>query len=295
MERPTLVGYYENMSGARVLKTSRRDLTIERCLVMGILNVTPDSFSDGGQYLAADDALRRAEAMIAEGADIIDVGGESTRPGSGRVPADVEMNRVVSVIKAVTSRFDIPVSVDTSRSGTAKAAIDAGAEIVNDISGLRWDPELGSVAAEAKSAIILMHSRGEFAEMHSMPPVEEVVGEVIDSLKVSVAKALAAGVAESSIVVDIGIGFGKSRSQNFELLAKLDKIADSLPYPIVVGASRKSFLAEVTGEKPPEGRVAASTAAAVFAVMRGANVLRVHDVAETVEAVRTYERLASIG
>lgn len=270
-----------------IWKTARRNIPLDRPLVMAILNLTPDSFSDGGLYASLDAALRRVEEMVAEGAEIIDIGGESTRPGSVRVTADEECERVLLVIAAITERFDVPVSIDTSKAEVARAAVDAGAEIINDISGLRWDAEIADAAAASGAGLVLMHSRGEFETMHSEPPVADVIVAVANGLRHSVAVASERGVGNEQIVLDIGIGFGKTPQQNLELLAKLDKLSSSLEgFPLLVGASRKSFIAKTLGDISPEERLPASLAAAAAAVMNGASIIRAHDVRETVQAVR---------
>lgn len=254
---------------------------------MGIVNLTPDSFSDGGRFADIDAALQRAEEMIGEGAAIIDIGGESTRPGGTRVDEQVEIDRVVPVIRAIVSRFDIPVSIDTSKSIVAEAAVDAGAEIINDISGLRFDERIAEVAASTNTGLVLMHSRGEFEAMHSQPPVENIVAEVSNDFRRSIAIAEAHGAAKSKIVLDVGIGFGKTVEQNLELLAKLDKIGGTFPgFPLLVGASRKSFIGKILDGAPPEQRLSGSLAAAVVAVMKGASIIRAHDVKATVEALK---------
>jgi dihydropteroate synthase len=260
---------------------------ISRPLVMGILNVTPDSFSDGGEFFAADAAVRRAERMIGEGADIIDIGGESTRPGSTRISAEEEIRRVVPVIEAVAAAFDVPISIDTTKSEVANAAAAAGAKIINDISGLRWDRGLADVAASANAGLILMHSRGTFEKMHTEPPAENIFADISSAFTNALNIADAAGVAKENIALDIGIGFGKTFEQNLELLAKLDKIiAEFENYPMVVGVSRKSFIGKILDEPEPQKRVAASVAAAVFAITKGASILRVHDVKETADALK---------
>lgn len=268
-------------------KTSRREISLDVPLVMGILNVTPDSFSDGGRYADINAALQRAGEMIAEGADVIDIGGESTRPGSRRVSADDEISRVVPVIEAISKRLDVPVSIDTSKSAVADAAVDAGAEIINDISGLRFDEAIAEVAARHKTGLVLMHSRGEFETMHSQPPVEDIITEVEKDLRRSISAAAAAGVAAEQIVLDIGIGFGKTLDQNLKLIARLDRLVQEFPvFPILVGASRKSFLGKLLGKDDPKERLSGSLASAAIAVWNGAKILRVHDVAATVDAVK---------
>ena len=277
-----------------VWKTSRRSVSLDRPLVMAILNVTPDSFSDGGEFLSPDDAVRQAEKLIDEGADILDIGGESSRPGGTRVGEDEELNRVQPVIEAVAKRFDIPISVDTTRSTVAKAALDSGAEIVNDISGLRFDHEIARAVSQSGAGLVLMHSRGSFETLHSQPPLEDIVAEVTRALHGSINIAKANGVTGEQIAVDIGLGFGKTFEQNLELIAKLGKIvAQFKEYPVLVGASRKSFIGKVLGNVPAGERLGGSLAAAVVAVMNGAKIVRVHDVKETVNAIRMTSQITS--
>ena len=272
----------------RIWKTSRRSIDYgKRALVMAILNVTPDSFSDGGAISNVDDALRKAEKFVAEGADILDVGGESTRPGSVRVSIDDEIQRVVPVISEIAKRFEIPISVDTSKAEVAARAIDAGAEIINDISGLRFDETLADVAARSAAGLVLMHSRGEFENMHSQPPIEDILEEVSRDLRRAIAAAKDHGVAVGSIALDVGIGFGKAQAQNLELIAKLDKLTSEFKaYPMLIGTSRKSFIGKLLNDAPVSERIAGSLATAMIAVWKGANILRVHDVKETVDGVR---------
>jgi dihydropteroate synthase len=226
--------------------------------------------------------------MIADGADIIDIGGESTRPGSEQVSASEEIRRVVPVIEAIIKRFDMPISVDTTKSDVALAAINAGAEIINDISGLRFDEKIAEIAAATLSGLVLMHSRGEFAAMHSLPPVDDTMADVAHGLRRSIEVAVAHGVGGQQIVLDPGIGFGKTREQNLELLAKLDKLVSEFEgYPVLIGASRKSFIGKLLGGAPVTERLSGSIAAAVMAVQKGAKIVRVHDVKETVAALTT--------
>lgn len=271
-------------------QTSRRQILLDRTLVMGILNVTPDSFSDGGQFLSTDNTIRQAEKLTSEGADALDIGGESTRPGSKRVSSDEEIARVVPIIDAIARRFDVPISVDTSKSEVAARAVDAGAEIINDISGLRWDPEITRIATEKRSGLVLMHSRGEFETMHSQEPVADIVKHVIADFNRATIQAGTAGVNAEQIVLDIGLGFGKTFEQNLELLAHLDRIIAEFPsFPMLVGASRKSFIGKILDEPNPAKRVTGSVAAAMLAVMNGAKIVRVHDVKQTLDAVRIVE------
>jgi dihydropteroate synthase len=268
-------------------QTSKRKIDLSSPIVMGILNVTPDSFSDGGRFAELDAAVRRAEVMIGEGAAIIDIGGESTRPGSESIDPEIEMRRTLPVAAEISKRFEIPVSIDTSKWSVAKMLIDhGGAEIINDISGLRWDARIADVAARSGAGLILMHSRGTFETMHAQPPVEDVLTEVRDNLQHSVSIAKKWGVKDEQIVLDIGIGFGKTVEQNLELLAKLDTFADTISNPLLVGVSRKSFIGKILDGAPPDERLSGSIAAAVAAVMNGARIIRAHDVKPTVDAIR---------
>ena len=263
----------------------------ERTLIMGILNVTPDSFSDGGQFVSLDTALAHAEQMIAEGADIIDVGGESTRPGGEPVSVEDEIARVVPVIEELSKRFETPLSVDTTKSEVARAALDAGAAIVNDISALRFDFYIADAAARAGAGLVLMHSRGTPATMHRLPPVADIMEEVVSSLRASIHMAERRGVARESIVVDPGIGFGKSHEQNLELIARLDELIAAFPdYPLLIGPSRKSFIGKILADDsgspaPASNRLHGTMAVVTAAVLKGAHIVRVHDVKATSETI----------
>jgi dihydropteroate synthase len=278
-----------------IWQTSQRQIPINRPLVMGILNVTPDSFSDGGEFNSIDDAVKRAEEMAAEGADIIDIGGESTRPGSSRITVDEEIDRILPIIQAIRDRFDVTVSIDTSKSEVARSAIAAGAEIINDIAGLRWDERIANVAAESGAGLVIMHSRGSFETMHSQTPVNDILGEVSAGLSTSIAIARDRGVRDEQIVLDIGIGFGKTLEQNLELLANLDRISSEFEsYPILSGTSRKSFIGKIHSDAPVSERLGGSLATAIIAVQKGAKIVRVHDVKETVSAFRVLKRISEI-
>jgi len=269
----------------------------ERTLVMGILNVTPDSFSDGGLFLDADAAVARALEMERDGADILDVGGESTRPGSQGVSAEEELRRILPVLEKLHGKIKIPISVDTSKSEVAEAAAAAGAEILNDVTALRSDPRIAEVARRRKLPLILMHMRGEPRTMQKGPFAKDVVRDVLAGLGKAVAIARRAGVSKSQIIIDPGVGFGKSYSQNFELLARLPELA-KLGFPILIGTSRKSFIGRAL-EGVPRGGVSKAeriwgTAATVAAsILQGAHIVRVHDVAEMSEVVRVTDVLAS--
>jgi dihydropteroate synthase len=270
-------------------KTSWRKINYgEKTLVMAILNVTPDSFSDGGKFFGVDEALRQAERFIEEGADILDVGGESTRPQSKRISVEEETRRVVPIIEAITKRFDVPISIDTSKAEVAQNAVRAGAEIINDVSGLRFDERVAGVAAQTNAGLILMHLRGTFETMHQQKPVENILEEVSAGFGWSIEKALSYGVKSESIALDVGIGFSKTFEQNLELIAKLDKLVKDFPsFPMLVGASRKSFIGKILGgDVSPVERLAGSLASAAIAVWNGANIVRVHDVRETVDALK---------
>ena len=266
-----------------------RDQTLElnRPLVMGIINMTPDSFSDGAQFETVDDAVRRAEQMIADGADILDIGGESTRPSSAPVSPEEEIRRVIPVIQDISKTFDIPVSVDTTKSVVAQAAVEAGAEIINDISGLRFDEGLAAIVAKHRTGLVLMHSRGDFATLHTQEPVLEIIPDVVSGLVRSFTVAMRHGVKKEQVVLDIGLGFGKTQPQNLELIAKLGKLKDDLDgFPFLVGASRKSFIGKLLDGAVVQDRLLGSVAAAVIAVWNGADIVRAHDVRETVEAIK---------
>ncbi len=271
----------------------------QRTLIMGILNITPNSFSDGGQFFNFDKALAHAEQMISEGADIVDVGGESTRPGGEPISTEEEIERVVPVIEALTKRSETPISVDTTKSEVARAALDAGAAIVNDISALRFDFYVADAVARAGAGLVLMHSRGTPATMHRLPPVADVMHEVTSSLRASVNMAERRGVKRESIVIDPGIGFGKSQEQNLELIAKLDQLIAAFPdYPLLIGTSRKSFIGRILADDsgtpaPAEDRLHGTMATMTAAILHGAHIIRVHDVKATVETVRVAESIRS--
>jgi dihydropteroate synthase len=249
---------------------------------MGIVNVTPDSFSDGGVNFRPEDAVASARRMVEEGAAIVDVGGESSRPGSEGVPVDEELRRVVPVLEQIS---DLPTSIDTAKAAVASRALELGAELVNDVTALRGDPELAGVAAEAGASVCLMHMQGEPRTMQASPTYDDVVSDVKAFLDERLRFAVDAGIREDRILVDPGIGFGKTVEQNFELIRRLDEIA-ALGRPVVVGFSRKSSLGRILGDPEAKtGPLSASIAAAVAASERGATILRVHDVKEHVEAL----------
>lgn len=272
-----------------------------RTLVMGILNVTPDSFSDGGEFFSLDSALAHAELMIAEGADIIDIGGESTRPGGAAlVSAEEERQRVLPIISELAKRSRVPISIDTTKASVARAALDAGTAIVNDISALRFEPEIADEVAKSGAGLVLMHSRGTPGALHGLPPVADIIDEVTTSLRNSIEIAEQRGVRRESIVIDPGIGFGKSQEQNLELIAKLDQLIAAFPdFPLLIGTSHKSFLGRILADEdgtpaPVSERLHASLATLVIAVLKGVHLVRVHDVKPAVETIKTADAIKAI-
>lgn len=264
-------------------------------VVFGILNVTPDSFSDGGEFFDAQTAAARALAMLDEGADVLDVGGESTRPGADPVSPEEESCRVVPVVRGITeARPDAVVSVDTYRADTAEAALGAGALIVNDVTALRGDPRMVSVVADAGCPVVLMHMLGEPKTMQKAPRYDDVVGEVREFLAGRAEHAINAGVGPENIVLDPGIGFGKTLEHNLALLKHLDALVD-LGYPVLVGASRKRFLGEITGTEAADERLAATVATTVLAHERGATLFRVHDVRANRDALAVADAVSRAG
>jgi dihydropteroate synthase len=274
------------------LQAGKHVINLDDPKVMGIINVTPDSFSDGGQIQSAEDALCQASVMIDAGTDIIDVGGESTRPSADDVSVQAELDRVMPVVEGVVSRFDVPVSIDTSKPEVMQAAVSAGASIINDVFALRRDGAIEAAAA-AGVPVCLMHMQGEPRNMQEAPQYSELPGDVIHFLADRVAACVAGGIGKDRLIVDPGFGFGKNDHHNLELLSKLDQFAE-LELPLLVGLSRKRTLGNLTG-KPADQRVAAGVAAAVIAAQKGANIIRTHDVAETVDALRIVSALNQHG
>ncbi len=266
-------------------QTTRFRIDLAQPRVMGIVNVTPDSFSDGGRHDDASRALAHCETLLAEGAHILDIGGESTRPGAAPVPLDEELRRVLPVLEGAL-RLGVPVSVDTVKPEVMRRALDAGADIVNDINALRLPGALEAVAAHPDAGVCLMHMRGDPATMQQRPAYDDVVAEVSDFLRERLEALQARGIAGERIVLDPGIGFGKSVAHNLELLRRQRELL-ALGRPLLLGWSRKSTLGAVTG-KPVEQRLAASVAAALAAVQQGARIVRVHDVAATRDALEVW-------
>ncbi|PYK08058.1 MAG: dihydropteroate synthase [Verrucomicrobia bacterium] len=270
--------------GERVFNVSRQGL------IMGVLNVTPDSFSDGGKFFELEKAIEQGVKMAAEGADMIDVGGESTRPGAEPVAAGEELRRVIPVIEKLKAKIDVPISIDTSKTEVAHAAIEAGASIVNDITGARGDHGMLPLIAETKSAFIIMHMQGTPRTMQNRPQYEDVVSEVANFFRQQYARAIECSVDPMAIAFDPGIGFGKTLEHNLELLAQLERLrADDRP--LVVGVSRKSFLAKLIDSPEIEERLGPAVALTSVLRARGADVFRVHDVKENVSALRVTEAI----
>jgi len=280
------------------LKLRSGTLTLgKRTLVMGVLNVTPNSFSDGGKFFDAQRAVQHALAMQNDGADIVDVGAESTRPGSEGISVAEELGRLLPVLERLRGKLKIPISVDTQKASVAEMALGAGAEIINDISGLRTDPELARVAAQHEAALILMHMRGTPRTMQKGPFARDVTRDVVSGLEQSIATAKKYGMARSQIVIDPGIGFGKNYAQNYELLAKLPELA-KLGYPLMIGTSRKGFLGATLAKNgkpaPVEERIWATAATVAASILNGAHVVRVHDVAEMKQIALVTDALLSL-
>jgi dihydropteroate synthase len=270
-----------------------------RTLIMGVLNVTPDSFSDGGEFLDPQRASKHALALQSAGADILDIGAESTRPGSQPISTAEELRRLLPVLQALRGKLKIPISIDTRKSAVAEIAIGAGAQILNDVSGLNHDPRLAELAARHKVPLILMHMRGEPRSMQKNPFARDVLKDVTQGLRRSIARARKAGVAKSRILLDPGIGFGKSFQQNYELLANLPQLA-KLGYPLMVGTSRKGFLGATLApygkyrkskSDPDSGRLWATAATVSASILGGAHIIRVHDVAEMLQVARVTDHI----
>jgi len=259
------------------------------CLVMGVLNVTPDSFSDGGEFFDPEKAVGHGLKMAANGAAIIDVGGESTRPGSDSVSADEQIKRVVPVIKALCEKTDVPVSIDTYKFEVAKAAVEAGAAVINDITALS-DERMGNLAAERRVPVVLMHMQGTPATMQIEPKYDDVVGEVLEFLLGRAKRAGKFGISKDMIFIDPGIGFGKTAEHNLSLLRNIDKFV-AAGYRVLVGTSRKRFIGEITGKEKPAERIFGTAATVALCAAAGVSIIRVHDVAEMVDVVKVADKL----
>ena len=278
----------------RLWKLARHTLTLgKRTLVMGVINVTPDSFSDGGRVFTRRRAWDRAERMIEDGVDIIDIGGESTRPGASQVSEEEEIRRAKLYLNfMILFNCDVPFSIDTTKSSVAHIALNSGVEIINDISGLRFDPAIADVAADYDAGLILMNSRGTFETMHQQKPVRSIINEVTKDWRRAITEAERRGVKRDKIVLDPGIGFSKTKEQNIELIAKLDQLIGKFPdFPMLVGTSRKSFIGHILRGAPVNKRVFGTMATVAAAVLRGAHIVRVHDVKAAVETVRMIDAI----
>lgn len=275
------------------LQCGQHTLDLSRPAVMGVLNVTPDSFSDGGEFLEADRAVAHARAMAGDGAALIDIGGESTRPGADPVPEDRELARVLPVIESLDGRVDAPLSIDTSKPGVMERAVAAGAGFINDVLALRH-PGAIEAAASLDVPVCLMHMQGEPRTMQKDPRYDDVVGDIHRFFEQRIEACLAGGVREENIVLDPGFGFGKTLDHNLELLRRLDEFLD-LGRPLLIGISRKSMLGKLLDDAPPDERLPGSLAAAVIAAWQGASIIRAHDVLETVRALRVTTAVRSPG
>ncbi|MBW4544428.1 MAG: dihydropteroate synthase [Symplocastrum torsivum CPER-KK1] len=281
------------MTDYQVEQTTIRERSFnwgERTYLMGVLNVTPDSFSDGGEFYAPTAALEQAQRLVDHGADIIDVGGQSTRPGAAQISLEEELNRVLPVVSALRSVLDVPISVDTTRASVAQQAVKAGADMVNDISGGTFDPEMLPVIAELRVPMVLMHIRGTPQTMQKLTDYEDLVGEIYEFLKQQISAAVAAGIERSHLIIDPGIGFAKTLEQNLELLRQLPKFR-YLGLPILVGVSRKSFIGRILDQPDPKSRVWGTAAACCSAIAGSADILRVHDVLELRDVCRVADAI----
>jgi len=257
---------------------------------MGILNVTPDSFSDGGKFFSKDHAVKQALGMEEEGADIIDIGGESTRPGAEKISVKEEIKRIVPVIGALATKTNIPISVDTYKSEVAKAALSAGASMVNDISGLRFDKKMSRVVAENRVPVVIMHIKGTPRNMQKAPAYTALVPEIMDYLREGIELARNAGVPDDKIIIDPGIGFGKTVGHNLELIKRLNEFA-GFEKPVLLGPSRKSFIGKILGDLPVEERLEGTAAAIAVGIFNGANIIRVHDVKEMAQVAKVADAI----
>jgi dihydropteroate synthase len=257
----------------------------KKTYIMGILNVTPDSFSDRGLYFNKSKAIKRAIQMVEDGADIIDVGGESTRPGSESITIDEELKRIIPVIEVLSKEIKIPISIDTYKSEVTRIALDAGASMINDISGLRFDPKMAEIVSEYQVPVVIMHIKGRPKDMQQNPVYEALIPEIMDYLREGIAIATRSGISEDKIIIDPGIGFGKTSEHNLEIINKLWEFT-SLEKPILIGPSRKAFIGKILGDVPVTERLEGTAAAVAISIMNGVNMIRVHDVKEMVRVAK---------
>jgi dihydropteroate synthase len=265
------------------------DLT-RKTHIMGILNITPDSFSDGGRHFDRATAIEQGLRMVEDGADIIDIGGESTRPGSESVSVDEELRRTIPVIEELAKRISVPLSIDTYKAEVAQKALESGASIINDISGLRFDPEMPKVVAKFNVPVVIMHIKGKPKDMQQNPVYEAVIPEIMDYFRISIRLAKKFGIREDLMVLDPGIGFGKSFDHNLELLNNLEQLT-LLEKPLLIGPSRKAFIGKILGEAAATERLEGTAAAVVVSIMKGANIIRVHDVKEMTKVARVVDAI----
>jgi dihydropteroate synthase len=262
----------------------------QKTFIMGVLNVTPDSFSDGGFHFDSGKAIEHALKLVEDGADIIDIGGESTRPGAEEVPLEEEIRRTIPVISAIAKQIDVPISIDTCKSRVAHSAMDAGASIINDISGLRFDPDMARLAASVNAHVILMHIQGRPRDMQKNPVYEALIPEIMDYLRESIRVAADSGIDENKIIVDPGIGFGKTFDHNLQILKHLDEFT-ALEKPVAIGVSRKAFLGRILGGAPAMERLEGTAAAVAISIINGANIVRVHDVKEIAKVAKVADAI----
>jgi dihydropteroate synthase len=262
----------------------------KKTYIMGVLNVTPDSFADGGLYFDKSAAIERAYQIVKEGADIIDIGGESTRPGSEPISIDEELRRTIPIIKSIAKKIKVPISIDTYKSEVAKSALDAGASMVNDISGLRFDPRMPEVIYEYKVPVVIMHIKGTPKDMQVNPVYEALIPEIMDYFRTGITIASRAGIAEDRIIIDPGIGFGKTYNHNLEIIKNLREFT-FLQKPILIGPSRKAFIGKILGNAPVTERLEGTAAAVAISIMHGANIIRVHDVKEMLKVAKVVDAI----
>jgi dihydropteroate synthase len=266
----------------------------KKTYIMGILNVTPDSFSDGGLYLDKNLAIEKAYKMTEDGADIIDIGGESTRPGSEPVPLEEEITRTIPVIEDLAKKIKIPISIDTYKAEVAKRALDAGASIVNDISGLRFDPDMPKLVSEYKIPVVIMHIKGTPKNMQVNPVYEALIPEIMDYLRMGIRIAVEAGIVEDKIIIDPGIGFGKTFDHNLEIIKNLHELT-LLEKPVLLGPSRKAFIGKILDDAPVSERLEGTAAAVAISIFNGANIIRVHDVKEMKKVAMVADAIKRMG
>jgi dihydropteroate synthase len=275
------------------MKISWNNFTLDfskKTCIMGILNVTPDSFSDGGHFFDKTTAIKRALQMAEEGADIIDIGGESTRPGSEPLPVEEELKRTIPVIEALIKETTIPISIDTYKSKVAKRALDAGASMVNDISGLRFDPGMPGIVSQYKIPVVIMHIKGAPKDMQKNPVYEALIPEIMDYFREGIRRASEAGISGDKIIIDPGIGFGKTFEHNLEIIHNLNEFT-LLEKPVMIGLSRKAFIGKIIGDVSAGERLEGTAAAVTVSIMNGANIVRVHDVKEMVKVAKVADAI----